>query len=37
MRWPKLWPFEPPIHMDKSYDSSIAFEYKRINICLGEA
>jgi hypothetical protein len=37
MRWPQLWPFEPPIiHLDKRYDLGTPPKYKRFNICLGQ-
>jgi hypothetical protein len=31
VKWPQ--PFEPPIHLDKSYDLDIPLEFEKIDTC----
>jgi len=37
VKWPEPWPFEPPIHLDKSYDLGIPLEYEKTDTYLDEA
>jgi len=37
MKWHQPWPFELPIHLDKSCDPSIPLEYEKIDISVDEA
>ncbi len=33
VKWLPPWLFEPPIHLDKSYDLSISLEFVKIDTC----